>query len=226
MVDPVQDFYANYYDKIFNPDISGLSNMASRITHSRLERNFQDNKFNFPKVLEIGAGKGEHFNYVKHRFTEYIHLDLFEEPENFPAKGNSSSKWVAGNVEENLFASESFDRVISMCVLHHLQNPRIALENIKLWLKPEGTFSLFLPSDPGFLNRLNRKVLLEKKVRKSGFKHYGIVNAREHRNHYWGLLQELQNTFEGYSCSRRYYPVNIPIADLSLFSVWHFKKPV
>ena len=55
---------------------------------------------------------------------------------------------------------------------------RFGIKNIKKLLKPGGTFPLFLPSDPGMLNRLIRKLFVTPSAKKLDFLQYELVNAR------------------------------------------------
>jgi phosphatidylethanolamine/phosphatidyl-N-methylethanolamine N-methyltransferase len=218
-LDPVNDFYNNYYSQVFSQQ--GLSAFLNSLTHKALEARI-DNDKKVSSVLEIGAGKGEHYKFVRHDFESYYMLDLVAKPENFSRFLNAH--WIQADICDPNLSLPKFDRILLMCVFHHLSNPKIAIENIKKILKPGGNLSIFLPSDPGILNRLNRKLFVTPKARKLGFNHYDLVNAREHRNHYWSLKRELEFQFKDYKISRRYYPFGLPVGNLSLFSIWQIRS--
>ncbi len=218
-MDPVNDFYNNYYSQVFSQQ--GLSAFLNSLTHKALEARI-DNDKKVSSVLEIGAGKGEHYKFVRHDFESYYMLDLVAKPENFSRFLNAH--WIQADICDPNLSLPKFDRILLMCVFHHLSNPKIAIENIKKILKPGGNLSIFLPSDPGILNRLNRKLFVTPKARKLGFNHYDLVNAREHRNHYWSLKRELEFQFKDYKISRRYYPFGLPVGNLSLFSIWQIRS--
>jgi len=222
-VDIVRDFYENYYSRVFSN--KGLSSIFNSLTHKKLESNYIHNKINTDKkftVMEIGAGQGEHIKYVKHSYSSYLMVDIIPHPDlsNIPAKAD----WQTVDFCEKKINLGTFDRIISTCVFHHLDDPVTAIENVKKHLKPGGTFSLFLPSDPGILNRLLRKICVTPSVGKLGFKHYEVVNAREHKNHYWSLKTNLDFQFKGYEITKKYYPINIPLGNFSLFSIWQIKS--
>ena len=217
-MDPVQDFYENYYSQVFSKN--GLSSLFNSFTHKALEFTVKSKKR--MEILEIGAGKGEHYKYVKKDFQNYTMLDLYPQPSNFADFPNAN--WFQADICDPKLELPQYDRILVMCVFHHLSNPEIAMRNIKRFLKPGGTFSLFLPSDPGILNRVNRKLFVTPSARKAGFNEYEIVNAREHKNHYWGLKKELEHQFKEYKISRRYYPFGIPAGNLSLFSIWQIES--
>ena len=223
-MDIVKDFYENYYASIFSK--SGLSSKFNSQTHRALETGME-RKGNLPSdgeysILEIGAGKGEHFEYVAKPWGKYVMLDILPQPKEFSKFKGAS--WVKADICGPGLEIGKFDRVISMCVFHHLDDPGSAMENIKKSLNSGGVFSLFLPSDPGVLNRIVRKLFVTPRARKLGFEHYELLNAREHRNHYWGLKKELEHQFRDFEISRKYYPFRIPAGNLSLFSIWHIKK--
>ena len=220
--DPVARFYADFYDVIFNRE--GFVGWSYRLTHRAVERAAP--MLPEMSILEIGAGTGEHLEFVRPDFASYTMLDLFDAPPNAAWGGDPRVSWVTGDACGQAIEDAQFDRVVSMCVLHHVNNPAKALENVRKWLLPGGTFSLFLPSDPGFLNRVNRKLFVNPRARRVGFYDYEIMNAREHRNHFWGLKRELGYQFADYRVRRRFYPFGLPFGDLSLFSVWHFTKPL
>lgn len=220
--DAVADFYANYYEKIFNS--GGLVGWSYRSTHQQMEK-----KIHLPagaSILEVGAGTGEHLPYVAPDFGRYVMVDLADPPTEPSWGADPRVEWVTGDISSDLDFEGGFDRVISMCVFHHLADPAAAMDNIKRWLKPGGVFTLFLPSDPGILNRLNRRIFVMPKARKLGFEEYALMSATEHRNHYWSLNILLLQEFEGYRIQRRYSPFGIPAGNLSTHSIWHITKPL
>ena len=161
-MDPVDDFYKNYYSMVFSS--KGMSSYFNSLTHRALEREFRNAKGEGEAILEIGAGKGEHFKFVNKSFLSYTMLDLFPKPSDFSEF--QSADWVQADICDKDLNLPKYDRILSMCVFHHLDDPKTAIENVKRFLKPGGTFSLFLPSDPGMLNRLNRKLFVTPAARK------------------------------------------------------------
>ena len=218
---PQEIFYREYYSKVFNSD--GFSGWSYRQTHKRLERRFLSNSG--LRILEIGAGQGEHTEYLVPDYSELTLMDRV----NIDPNGISNQDPRIINIvadAENITSAKSnyYDRIISMCVLHHVDNPQKVISNIRSWLKVGGVFSLFLPSDPGLLNRLNRKLTIIPKTRKLGFYDFEIVAAREHKNHYWAIKEELKYGFRDCKIEAQYFPLPIRSANLSLFSIWHVTK--
>ncbi|MBU3689714.1 MAG: hypothetical protein B7C54_03005 [Acidimicrobiales bacterium mtb01] len=214
----VETFYRDCYHQVF--DQQGFAGSMYRRTHRLVERGVDNSD---KRILEIGAGKGEHLAFVRGSFSEYVMLEP-NQTSRIEAD-EPKVRVVAGRAEDTDFPPESFDRVISMCVLHHVDDVAQVLRNIRSWLAPGGVFSLFLPSDPGVLNRLNRRLFVTPRARRAGFDSYPLINAREHKNHYWAIKTELDHQFSGFGISRRYFPLPIPAGNLSLCSIWHLWKP-
>lgn len=219
--DLVEHFYRCCYAEVFQE--GGIAGAGYRLTHRLVERG---QTVKGKRVLEIGAGMGQHLSFVSNDFLEYVMLDpnLGDLPQHL--RQNTKVKAVRAFAESPDLDLGEFDRVISMCVMHHVDDVAEVLRNVKKWLRPGGLFSLFLPCDPGPLNRINRKLFVERRSRAQGFRSYDLVNAREHRNHFWGIRTELLFQFRDYRIRRTYFPSLVPIASLNLFSVWHFEKPL
>jgi SAM-dependent methyltransferase len=219
----IQDFYQNYYCDVFSKGDS-LSSLSYRLTHKVMESKIS--KKHFSSVLEIGAGKAEHYSFINHSFDKYTMLDKVYD-ESYTKFNDPRITWITSdilNFGKELHMQNLFDRIIMTCVLHHVENPYRVLLVIRKLLKSGGLFTLFLPSDPGVLNRLVRKLLVTPNALKFGFREYPLVNAFEHRNHYWALKTLIKKTFEADEISVKYFPLNIKAGNLSLFSVWNITK--
>lgn len=220
--DPVKDFYSNYYQRVFVAG-SSFSNWAYKITHRALEHNL--NSSHFAKVLEVGAGSGEHLSFVEHTFDEYIMVDK-NSPEIIPQSpaASSAASFIESDILACNFAPKSFDRIIFTCVLHHVEKPLLVLELVETWLKDDGLVTIFLPCDPGFMNRFLRRFFVTPKCKKLGFFNYELVNALEHHGHFWAIRRIILSVFNQCKISTRYYPLGIPVVNLSLFAVFTIKK--
>ena len=167
MENPVDLFYRDYYTRVFND--KGLTRLSFSMTHKLVEARYS--KFSRERhdgimensgllILEIGAGKAEHLPYVSMDFQKYVMLDLLNPPEVYPGMNDPRVSWIVGDICSYDQFEEKFDRIIIMCVLHHIRDLSIALKNISKLIKPGGTISIFLPSDPGLLVRVNRKLFV------------------------------------------------------------------
>ena len=65
--------FADVYDE--SNYASPLQSAVMRASHRLTEKNFKDLD-HFAKVLEIGAGTGEHLGFVQHSFDQYVLSDM------------------------------------------------------------------------------------------------------------------------------------------------------
>ena len=66
----VDAFYANCYEAVLG---EGAAGRAVAVAHRRMEHKVTER---FARVLEVGAGTGQHRKYVKHPYDVYVETDL------------------------------------------------------------------------------------------------------------------------------------------------------
>jgi SAM-dependent methyltransferase len=111
------------------------------------------------------------------------------------------------NVENLPFANKSFDRVISTCLFHHLENPIKGFEQIRRVTKVGGKISILIPNDPGIVYRALRRITTLRNAKKLNlFTEAQIIHAIEHRNHYLGLESLLEYDFKNDELVTRSFP--------------------
>lgn len=222
----VSNWYENRYNQInlsANPQ-----NLGFRFMHSLLEKTLPHTptKKEGIRILEIGANRGEHIDFVRDEWGEYLATDVRDlqvgEINQLLTKG---AKFLTADVENLPFGSDSFDRVIVTCVLHHLSDPVSALSEIRRVLKPEGIASILLPHDPGFLYRFLRNFTSVRKAAKLGLRNQlELVHAFEHRNHYLSLRMLIANEFENDIIFLKRFPFRFTSYNLNLLSVYQIQK--
>ncbi len=215
------DFYESQYKRMFYD--GGVSGWATGWIHRLLENGLKD--YNFPRTLEIGGGEGFHVSYVKHKFTRYHLTDLnVRSLTPFANSMRSDGALIQSqeNAESLTFQDSSFDRVLFMCVLHHLENPERALEEARRVTRPGGLVSIYLPCDPGLLYRTARNLLTWKVARKLRLD-YGLINAREHKNHFFGLRKMISHVFRHDNLSVKPFPFPGLGGDLNIAFVFNIE---
>src|SRR3989338_2147857 len=141
----------------------------------------------YDRVLEVGAGSGHHFPYVKHSFRQYVMTDSNNAMLEIASR-KYSSQLTGGslitemqNATELAYPDHSFDRLIATHVLEHLPNPVNVLREWNRVVRADGTISIVLPCDPGMLWRLGRHLGPRRNAMKLGIA-YDYLQAAEHIN--------------------------------------------
>lgn len=204
---------------------SGVSGWVLRRSHALVERPFGPDE-RFSRVLEVGAGTGVHFSYVRHQFDQYVMTDgssamLEAARQRLPAPSGALTFELqdAGRLS---FPDESFDRVIAAHTLEHLASPQIVLDEWRRVLRRGGVLSLVLPCDPGVMWRVGRALGPRAKAKKAGLE-YDYVMALEHVNSIMGLRAIIRKKFRDHLTRELWWPFPFPSVDLNLIyavNVW------
>lgn len=217
------DYRARFADIYDDSNYSSpLQSFVMRISHRLAEKKFQK-RDHFSKVLEIGAGTGEHIGFVQHSFDQYVLTDL-----DFKTLDLAKSK-LDGKYEDKLafetqvgerlsYATDSFDRLIATHVLEHIYQPHLVLKEWMRVVKNGGVLSILIPTDPGIAWRLGRHLGPRRRAIAQGIA-YDYVMAREHVNSCNNLIALLRHSFP--ENAESWWPLPIPSIDLNLFFVFH-----
>ncbi len=203
--DLVNRYYANIYSETH---YNGSLGFFTRFYHTKLEK-----KINgvYQNVLEIGSGKGEHVEFVKHEFSNYQLLDIAEQnvKEKVPLYLRDRVSFKQGNAADLPFTESKFERCIATCVLLHIPNIEEVLLELRRVTKDQGIISLYLPCDPGMGYRWIRHFASHKKQQKAlniSMKQTKYLWSLEHRNHFLGVLSALKLIFDEDQISIKRYP--------------------
>lgn len=178
-------------------------------------------KQSFPLTVEVGAGDGQHLNHVKHSFQRYLPVDI--RYTQLDLAGGENSIPIAGDAEKLPFKSESVDRLVSTCVLHHLSHPLEALQEWRSAVRIGGCITIFLPSDPGAMWRLGRFFTTRRLARKLGVD-WELFIATEHRNHAASIMTLIERVFQEDLISRNGFPFKWRTWNLNLGWVYQITK--
>ncbi|WP_349972429.1 class I SAM-dependent methyltransferase [Pseudomonas caspiana] len=209
--------------------VSPLQAFVMRASHRLVEKDFTCADY-FSKVLEIGAGTGEHLPFVKHGFGEYTlsdmdhkTLEVAKAKTTALARGKLLFEVQKGGQLD--YSDNTFDRVIATHVLEHIYQPHLALKEWIRVLKPGGTLSILIPTDPGMAWRLGRHLGPRKNAIAQGIA-YDYVMAREHVNACNNLIAILRHYFN--RAQEHWWPLPVPSIDLNLFFSFNttIKKPL
>ena len=206
----IQSRYKKYYSKVQYESKNGL---ASNLYHRALEKNLIRN--HFENVLEVGAGAGQHLTFVQHEFKNYFLTDL-NYPEISPQTKNQISKLSKEgknikiepqNVEKMTYNDSSFDRVITTCVLHHVENPIAALIELRRVTSNNGVINIYAPSDPGLLYRFFQMIISTSSLRNYfSLNEIRFLRASEHRNHISSISGLIDGIFGDDAIHVKHFP--------------------
>ena len=221
-----EHYYLHFFDNTSN---KGLNGWLFDFTHKKMELlpSFKNGKKlrEFSRILEVGAVRGQHFKFVEKSYSKYTMTDVNSV---LMLENNKESKlakieYKVADVQNLPFAQGSFDRVISTCLLHHLDDVETALSEIKRVIKKGGLVSIYLSCDPGVMNRLLRRLLIIPKARRLGFSEYDIFIAREHKNHFQSIECMINHVFKGQNIQKKYYPFHIKSWNLNTFCIFQIQ---
>jgi phosphatidylethanolamine/phosphatidyl-N-methylethanolamine N-methyltransferase len=198
-LEEIQNRYQRLYSDI--QYVSGTGR-ASNLYHRKIEKNLE--KSTFDNVLEVGSGSGEHLQFVKHDFKRYIISDLILPNLNDMAnakkiefeKNKKVVELKSVDVQKMKFDDSSFERVVSTCLLHHVQDPHSALLEMRRVAKNGAIVNIYIPSDPGIFYRFSQH-LVSTRVMLKYFTSTEIkyLRASEHRNHVASLTGLIKGVF-------------------------------
>jgi ubiquinone/menaquinone biosynthesis C-methylase UbiE len=120
------------------------------------------------RTLEIGPGNGSHLEFEDvSSQEEYVALELRESLSNQIGLKYPNVTVAVGDCQESLeYPDDSFDRVLAIHVLEHLDNLPAALDEIARVLKPDGSFSVLIPCEGGRTYAIGRRFTVQRQFEK------------------------------------------------------------
>ena len=219
----VSKWYSEQYQSCTYCNAAGFS---QRFMHRSIEQNY-DESAHFESVLEIGANRGEHLEYVRHTFNSYYLTDIqkFDKSVLPNTEQRTGLYFQREDATHLSFGDQSFNRVLCSCVLHHVSNAESALIELRRVLKVGGSADIFLSSDPGFAFRLGRYIGPVREAKKLGLDGVKrLVDARDHRNHVAGLTRLIRHVFRNDSIYEQSYPIRYMSWNLSFWKIFHITR--
>lgn len=167
------------------------------------------------RVLEIGAGMGEHIRFENLANTEYVALELRKEMTEVIRRRFPAVITLVGDCQKALpFSGAYFDRVLAIHVLEHLPNLPAALEEVSRVLKPDGQFEVVIPCEGGLAYSFARRISAQRVFEKRYNMAYDWCIQSEHINTPQEILHELRKFF--IVKTTRYFPLIVPSITFNL----------
>lgn len=194
---------------------------SHRLLEDSLPADFKANR-----VLEVGAGSGHHYSFLRDKPANYLLTDG-SDAMLAVAAARYATEVAAGAVTIEKqdatrlpYADGSFDRLIATHVLEHIPNPVAVLGEWDRVVRKGGLLSIVLPCDPGLLWRMGQNFGPRRNATRMGLP-YDYLQAAEHVNSIFNLVVFIRHHFE--DVSEMWYPSRIPMADVNLFYVCHVR---
>lgn len=206
------------------PTIAASANgsVFERYVHRMMERGY-GRQHRFGQVLEVGGDRGQHVPYVRHGFDSYLLTDV--EAPGLLVRGSLDSRVICdtADVHQLQYPSNGFDRVIATCLLHHVDDPLLALHEMRRVARREGgVLTLLLPTDPGIVYRIGKRLTTGRRAAKAGYSdRYELLAALDHRNHFPSIIQQLIHVFRKDHVRLDWRPFRVPGWHLNAFVVVH-----
>jgi ubiquinone/menaquinone biosynthesis C-methylase UbiE len=220
----VDDYYEKYYSKVHR---TGLLGGLNSMFHREMEKPYLG--IEHCKILEVGSGNFEHFDFIKNQVDEIYHVDIREPSSKVPERPPTKTYFVKSDASSLPFKGEEFDRVLSTCLILHLENPMAAADEWLRVCKPGGTIDFLVPCDPGLLVRFIRQVISKKAAKKAGasVELYDLVNAYEHISSFPRIKRLMIHTAsaQGAQLSIKYFPFTfLKSWNLNAFAIFTMRK--
>jgi phosphatidylethanolamine/phosphatidyl-N-methylethanolamine N-methyltransferase len=215
----IPEFYDESYRKLQS---QGLIGWYITKSHLALEKQSKAKQSKAKQsILEVGANIGEHLRFVPDTFSSYRLTDFRDT--GYKSQ-DSRVVFEVVNVESMPYKAESFDRVISTCLLHHLDNPIKGLIEMRRVTKRGGQISILLPCDPGIMYRAGKGMRFKSKWNDIGIEDVKYFHYEQHRNHYPGIRSYIGEVFKADRIHVSNWPLLLPFWNLNLFSVITIEK--
>jgi phosphatidylethanolamine/phosphatidyl-N-methylethanolamine N-methyltransferase len=214
----LDSFYKNQYQRFIGTGIVGF---VASLTHKTLEYGRHRPVGEVYKILEVGAGGGQHIKFCKQNYSEYIMTDL--RPENLPeSRGKAISNKERVPADLLPYPSHNFDRVIATCLIAHIAEPEKALQEWLRVLKDSGDITIYVPCEPGILLRILQNLVTNPKKRRQGVENPTLIHYRDHAQTYLRIKLEIMEVSKKVVVRR--YPFPFLSWNFNLWAVFKIQK--
>lgn len=219
-----------YYSELYSTvQRGGVQGWGNSLADKALERYWT--RSDARRILEVGSSSGQHLAWSASRDHDlYVCLDI-EPHASRVSSGHSKVVaafphlcFVQADVQFLPFPGNSFDRVVSTCLLHHLPNVEGALREVRRVLRPGAEFGVVFPTDPGMVNRAIKRVVTYPSMRRLGVSNPRLLYAREHPNQVASIIELLREVFRHDVYRLRYHPLPLPTWNINLYVTFHALK--
>jgi SAM-dependent methyltransferase len=207
-----KNFNAIYY--------SGFNNFLSSRWHKLLEKGRNGT---YKTILEVAATSGQHYKFVKHSFETYFITDLNLNSEILLLESIDNRIVVLEQdaTTLNLIQSDSIDRMISTCLLHHLESPELVIQQFSRVCRKNNNsiFDIFVPNDGTLLWNLGRLIFIFPVARIRGWKwsDYWSYVKTDHIRSTNSVIKIVKEQAQKLNLKYEVFPRIIPIQSMRVY---------
>jgi SAM-dependent methyltransferase len=170
------------------------------------------------KTLEVGFGSGHHQKFVRGDGRDYF-------PSEYSSWHFSSDAWravrgrgVGADARALPYRDASFDNVISIYNLEHIDDLQGVFAEVRRVLKRTGRFLIALPCEGGLLWNVGRELTTRRVFQKKYGINYDKAIAFEHVRDFEGVVAELRKSRLFRVESQSLFPALVPTHHLNLIA--------
>jgi SAM-dependent methyltransferase len=210
----LDEYYSNSYTLVQSCGIEGYS---QNLIHAKLEKDFANQGY-FPTTVEMGAGNYKHLSFVQHKFDRYLAFDIRTD---LLTQSIAPEKAYFLNADAGAvpLKSDSVDRILSACLLLHVNSPWDTLIEWRRILKTNGVLDVALVIEGSHLLGLYREVFSKKKAKKSGVDNFDLINHLDHRNRFESVIYFIERIFYDRRVELDFYPTRVKVHSLNAFVI-------
>jgi ubiquinone/menaquinone biosynthesis C-methylase UbiE len=204
-------------------DATGILKHLWKYPHKRMERQFKSNKG--LRILEVGAGEGEHVDFVRPDYSEYIATDIdIIRLQKLANRNLPNLKIAKVDAQDTNYPNNHFDRIIATCLIAHMIKPEETLIEWRRILKPGGDLTIYIPCEPGLALKIFRRFFTKPKAERMGYQGYDLFIARDHISSCERICTLLLHVFANDRVNLKFNPFPLRSYYLNLFLVVEILK--
>lgn len=218
-------YYQGIYSRLQRSGVQGLGNSLLDwflIRELKIARAL--------RWVELGAASGEFTRKLlpKIQFSSYIAVDLHPGNANpklhLEVSKDERVTFLQANAEALPLGNSSADVTFSTCLLAHVDQPEeVMREALRVTTQKKGLIIFALPTDPGLLNQLVKRIVTYPRMRRLGISNPEYLYAIEHKHPIHNILA-IGNEVFGSDYTVRYFPGILPGWNLNLIALLIVRK--
>ena len=170
------------------------------------------------RVLEIGFGAGRHSLFFGGDRSRYFASEYSQVHSHSPAWQSVQGRSLRCDARALPFHSQTFETVISIYNLEHIDDLQGVLGEVSRVLTPNGKFLVALPCEGGLGWNLGRELTTRRMFRSKYGVDYDKIVAFEHVRDLNGVLQEINRSQRFTVVEQAYLPFRLPSANVNLIA--------